>query len=106
MQCAVGANVGTDESIKNKSLIVRIFRKWSFPSGTTSINPDSLSNPDFLFIAPNSPCSHLAGSLWFKPKWDHKKRLSNKFRRSLFSFSQAKNKAFMLKFSAKAFAMS
>ena len=34
-------------------------------------------------------------------------RLSNKFRQSLFSFSPAKkNKAFMLKFSAKAFAMS
>ena len=38
MQCAVGANVGTDESIIDKSLIVRILRKWSFPSGTTFKN--------------------------------------------------------------------
>ena len=34
MQCTGGANVGIDESIKDKSLIIRIFEKWSFPSGT------------------------------------------------------------------------
>ena len=36
MQSTVGANVGVDENIKDKSLIVRIFRKWNFTSGTTS----------------------------------------------------------------------
>ena len=58
MQCAVGANVGVDESIKNKSLIVRIFRKRGFPSGTTfKESTDYQINTEisaFLFLARES----------------------------------------------------
>ncbi len=35
MQCASGADVGDAGSKQEKSLIYRIYFKWSFPSGTT-----------------------------------------------------------------------